>query len=111
VCDTFEKLDLILLMCREADRPWTARAASTALRIPAHRLQIALTELCGHGVASHRVGAGFRLELTSALGPAVASLGRLYDEAPTAVLNGVMAASIARGASRFAAPGRRARRG
>ena len=108
--DTFEKLDLILLMGRETDRPWTVRSASSSLRIHVQRLQSALDELCARGIASHTAGEGFRIEGSNELAPVITSLCALYEADPSSVLNRVMAASIARGAARFAAPRRRLRR-
>jgi hypothetical protein len=101
--DSFEKLDVIVLLSRQTGRPWTARAAAIVLGIPAGLLQIALDELCANGILTHTQGEGFRLEPASLQhGQTVASLCRLYDTTRTSILNSVMATCIEVAPRRFA---------
>jgi DNA-binding IclR family transcriptional regulator len=58
--ETYEQLDVVLVMAHEPERVWTADALAERVRLPAGGLQEGLDSLSAQGLLS-RAGEGWRL--------------------------------------------------
>ncbi len=98
--ESYEQLELLLLLRTELDHPWTAEALSSRLRIPASLVVAALDELqTARLVEARPLGAARQYAYVPQSPHAEATLGRLvqaYREHPIPVLKQMSANAIER---------------
>ncbi len=88
--DSFEQLDLLLLLHRERDADWTAAELCDRLRIPRAVVDASLGLLCMRGLVRQRPArkpaAFVYAPASSGLDQAVSRLATAYSERPVSVI-------------------------
>jgi hypothetical protein len=85
--DSFEKLEVLALLCAERTLAFTQRTASARLRLSESLVQTALLDLCAAGILDKQ-GEEYRYQpLTNGLSKQVEGLCTAYNEDRIAVLN------------------------
>lgn len=98
--DSYEQLEILLLLRTEPDHPWTVEALSARLRIPASLALLALDELQTAGfVQARALGAEKQYAYVAQSSHVEATLERLvqaYREHPISILKQMSANAIER---------------
>jgi hypothetical protein len=94
--DSFEKLEVLALLCAERTLVFTARTTAARLRLSEPLVQTALLDLCAAGILDKK-GEEYRYQpRTDAVGKPAEDLCAAYNEDRIAVLNVLTQAALDR---------------